>query len=199
MKGILFKPDLIKANLQGIKCKTRRLLNPQPETEFRGMVLSADGKKQLYAAFAKKGSENNGLLVDTWKPKYQLNEVIYVKETYLILEPEHCEGMSDRFYYKLDHHESNEEWRQECIKDGYFYKWKSPLFMKSTHSRMFLKITDIKVERLQNITPHDAMWEGFPENGEPFYGRFKDKWISINGIESWGKNPWVWAYTYKRV
>src|SRR5688500_6041334 len=93
---------------------------------------------------------------------------LWVRETYTILEPEHCEGMSDRVYYRSDHHESNEEWRLEAISHGYSYQWKPSIFMRKNHSRIWLEVTDIRIEQLQMISRQDAAAEGMcVEPGRP--------------------------------
>lgn len=71
-------------------------------------------------------------------------------------------------------------------------------------SRVTLEITGLRVERLQDITNNDALDEGTPdlrtiENGWDMRRCFQDLWEQINGVGSWGENPWVWVIEFKKV
>lgn len=76
-------------------------------------------------------------------------------------------------------------------------------FMPRSASRITLEITDVRVERLQDITDADALAEGVDQTNTSIGGyateRFKRLWESINGPDSWDANPWVWAIGFKRV
>lgn len=94
--------------------------------------------------------------------------------------------------------------------------------MPKAACRLFLEITNIRVERLQDISEDDAIREGikseiFTPNSEKCYyfypcndlrddsyidlpkTSFYSLWQSINGPESWDENPWVWVIEFKRV
>lgn len=94
------------------------------------------------------------------------------------------------------------------------HAWKSPLFMPRWASRILLEITDVRVERLNEISEEDAKAEGVsPVAEEPFRdacgdlvvpaGRYRngyrELWESINGDGSWDANPWVWVLSFKRI
>jgi hypothetical protein len=103
------------------------------------------------------------------------------------------------------------------------YGWfkRSSLFMPYKAARIFLEITDIRVERLQDISEADAIEEGIEsnlylnKNEDPIlsykiYGTKKDwdespivsyysLWESINGKDSWDLNPWVFVITFKKL
>ena len=83
-------------------------------------------------------------------------------------------------------------------------------------SRISLRVTGVKVERLQDISEDDAIAEGalrlksgryVTNKGEQYAGLathcardwFCDLWTSINGQASWDANPWVVAYSFERV
>lgn len=103
-------------------------------------------------------------------------------------------------------------------------KWKPSIFMPKEAARIFLRITDVRVERLQDISEEDAKAEGaqpsshrcggfgyyeaggdvhececqgFIENSPAIEG-YKWLWESINGAGSWGANPWVWVISFER-
>lgn len=85
--------------------------------------------------------------------------------------------------------------------------WKPSLHMPRWACRTVVELTEIRVERLHDISPSDALAEGIfcPEVGYAQHGDrapvllYRSLWASINGQESWGQNPWVWVLTFKRV
>jgi hypothetical protein len=70
-------------------------------------------------------------------------------------------------------------------------------------SRILLEITDLRVERLKDISDADAIAEGVDRTNTSISGyatkRFRRLWESINGPGSWDKNPWVWVISFKRI
>lgn len=98
---------------------------------------------------------------------------------------------------------------------GYEWRKMSSLFLKKEQSRIYLEITDIRVERAQEISEEDAcaegiggdqydeLWEDYSMGNDPERFRFTEPsesfqslWQKINGPESWKANPWVWAITF---
>jgi len=80
------------------------------------------------------------------------------------------------------HYHADEEWHKNA-------GWKSPMCMPRWASRITLEITDVRVQRLQDISEEDAQAESA-----------KEFWDSIDGkSHPWSSNPWVWVVTFKRV
>ncbi|MFN7883589.1 MAG: hypothetical protein ACK5PF_11335, partial [bacterium] len=84
--------------------------------------------------------------------------------------------------------------------------WRPSIYMPRWASRITLRITDVRVERLQDISEDDARAEGWPgpitETGFPIASPlawFANVWTSINSAGTWDANPWVWALTFERV
>jgi hypothetical protein len=100
------------------------------------------------------------------------------------------------------------------------YVWKPSIHMPRTAARIFLEITDIRVERVQNISEKDEKVEGveylFPGQGEVLYrdyqlktlngcenakDSFQSLWNKINAKRcyTWESNPWVWVISFRRI
>ena len=102
--------------------------------------------------------------------------------------------------------EGSERW---CLQ----WKRTSPMFMPRWASRITLELTEVRVERLQDISEADCIAEGIERSGECNWRDYADKhndftsarrsyrslWESINGPGSWAANPWLWCLSFKRV
>jgi hypothetical protein len=89
-------------------------------------------------------------------------------------------------------------------------KWKPSIFMPRLASRITLEVVAVRVERLQDITEHDAELEGAAmrehfekaKHGHPLQPHktaFAWLWNKINGRDSWAANPWVWVVEFARL
>lgn len=77
----------------------------------------------------------------------------------------------------------------------------SPIFMPKWAARLWLEITNVRVERVQDISQADAIAEGAPPYGYPDFPRswYAQLWDSIHGPGGWDTNPYVWVIIFKRV
>jgi len=131
--------------------------------------------------------------------KYQVGDILWVRETWR-------QGKIVRFDYKADYPESI-NW---VIKRF----WKPSIHMPKAAARIFLEVTNVRVERLFDISEKDAIAEGIiviePEEAYISYdkgvgsyatarGSFFSLWSSINGQASTDANPWVFVYEFKRI
>lgn len=108
-----------------------------------------------------------------------------------------------------------EKWRKNDTPTGYPYhfytdddytnkdneKWRPSIFMPKDACRIFLKVTDVKVERLQDITEAEAKAEGVQvaDCCHAYYHGFSLLWQKINGKESWEANPWAWCISFEKI
>jgi len=122
------------------------------------------------------------------KPKYQVGDILWVRETWQHWLNDNGNPSGDCMY-KAD----------ECGRNG--IGWKPSLFMPREACRLFLKVTEVRAERLQDISEKDAIAEGvrsrLPDNGIA-QSEFQDIWDSINAKKfPWESNPWVWVITFQ--
>lgn len=204
-RPILFSGDMVRAILDGRKTMTRRVVkiaqHPQAER-----VQHFEGLRWDWLRY-------DGLRLSTFKcPFGKTGDRLWVRETFRLSDPndcacyEPCRCRSGQPMYRADGHYHDME-----------YKWKPSIYMPRWSSRITLEITDIRVERLQDISEDDADSECFggdiPGNIFPdlFPGNFDAwghlsipecfgrVWDAINGQGSWSANPWVWVLEFKRL
>ena len=194
---ILFSTDMVKAILEGRKTQTRRTVKPQPaDIDEMGLGISGD----------KAAIQCNELQKVIKCPYGKKGDLLWVRETFTILEPEHCMGgMDSRFVFKANTDMDSDEARKEYIERGYPYQWRPSIHMPKAAARIWLQVEDITVERVQNISGEDAIAEGIKPTPHlsklPMQYKaivdFGKLWRTINGKESWNANPFVWVVKFK--
>jgi hypothetical protein len=78
-------------------------------------------------------------------------------------------------------------------------RWKPSIHMPRKESRILLEITDVRIERLQDISSEDCHAEGSACGIEACIDIFARSWESLHGPGSWEKNPWVWVISFRRL
>jgi hypothetical protein len=206
MKQILFNTEMVRAILDGRKICTRRVIKPQPYgkcTYPLGFVTDSTEKKEV-GCFGF-GIDEYGGSIQYAKPSYQPGDILYVRETW--------KNAPNGYYYY-------EDWQRDDIAD--VTKWKPSIHMPKEAARIWLKVTDVRVERLQDITPKDAENEGvgnlfyedigyseknYGTEVDPEYGIAKEQfsWLWDSTIKKsdldrygWEANPWVWIIKFER-
>jgi len=98
------------------------------------------------------------------------------------------------------------EYRASWEKAGGKLRWKSPIHLPRAYSRILLEVTDVRVERLCDITEADALAEGAGTQMRGctrYDGEARDVfrwiWSTIHGEASWEANPWVWRIAFRRI
>ena len=212
IKPILFNTEMVRANLDGRKTCTRRLVKPQPDEKHTyplGFVTDSTEKKEV-GCFGF-GIDEYGGSIQYEKPPYQPGDILYVRETvwqktghYLDVDGETKAVWCNEFKYVAT---------DEKPETGWNYSWvKRPsIHMPKEAARIWLKVTDVRVERLQDITNKGAEREGarpdYPFDYDvdkwPNLEHFKKIWNSTikksdRDRYGWNANPWVWVIEFEQ-
>ena len=206
MKPILFCTMMVQATLQELKTNTRRICNIPDGWEYNGWgrITSKHPKQGKLGIFIRK-QDGDFVLSDIITAKYQVGDVLWVRETFVIGVPDGSMPESDTnpitVFYKADN--SVHGWMDEN-EDECNIPWKPSIFMPKEYARIFLRVTNVRVERLQDISYGDILKEGF--NPSDLINPVQDAqnwwitlWNSINGKGAWEANPYVFVYTFQRV
>lgn len=201
LRPILFSTEMVRAILDGRKTQTRRVCRHQHWSHSELVDVNVNGITQ-------KVDRNVSC------PYGQPGDILWVRETwcYVMLFHAHdlLEGSRDSnlYVYKTSFHE---DW-MEYAKEKYGYKWKPSIHMPFAAARIFLRVKNVRVERLQDISERDAVAEGIMNVYIHYYvgdkfvipkdnpiNSFRSLWQSINGSESWEANPWVWVVEFEPI
>lgn len=182
IKPILFNTEMVRAILDGRKSCTRRL------------VKFFSGENPRWTGYIKDGlmlynGKNEPCIR---KAPYQPGDTLYVRETWK-------KAPNGYYYY--------EDWQKDDIAD--VTKWHPSIRMPKGAARIWLRVTDVRVERLQDIDGKGCVKEGIEEEplkyvGDEFVkGMFHDLWdstIKKSDLDrySWDANPWVWVIEFER-
>lgn len=206
MKPIIFNTEMVRAILDVRKTAMRQVIKPQPKGAHMVLDYDKQGCHMLCGGIA-----TTGVLCD-WEKyisfPYSMGDILYVQEEYF--------DYKGHLHYKADGKHIGLE------KNGIYFKWDSPVSMPKEAARIFLRVTDMYIERLQDIAETDAIKEGFEPivcnhpNGlpctdclntgylEPAMASFYTMWEDdINEadrkIYGWDANPWVWVIEFEII
>lgn len=193
-RPILFNTPMVQAILDKRKTQTRRIIKPQPfeDTFETGLYHPAkiDEDGELYP-----GPETFGISTSDWSikcPYGQIGDVLWVRETWL-----KCQ---DGYIFRADHFGNKTMTSENGKTFDASVKWKPSIHMPREACRLFLEITDIKVEMLQDISVEDAIAEGIIHKSMNCPKvEFQQLWQTVYGDESWESNPFVWVVEFKQV
>ena len=210
MKPILFNTEMVEAILNGRKTMTRRVIKFPKGTTGR---LPSNGFFNASPYLFYPGGIK--------RPRYKVGDVLYVRETWCTDEDiadVFEENLIHGFYYRADN--TDMDW----VNDKEIVKWRPSIHMPKEAARIFLKVTNVRVERLQDISFLDALNEGISPQITEYSGRldhseiaeaysiscqkvcidaFHNLWNStIKKSEldryGWNANPWVFVYQFDR-
>lgn len=223
-RPIIFDGESVRAILAGTKTQTRRVVK-WPITS------KSDGsKRRLFGP--DDVAEINALLAERQKhpcrqvacPYGREGDELWVRETWLELDRDHYTDPGPRDALSTRYgtpRRNGAAYRAECnaesdgIRAEYGYRWRSPIRMPHWASRLTLRVANVRVERVQEITEADAIAEGVrPEFecdiatfvcGGPLLSThrlgYKHRWDELNAKRGfgWDVNPFVWVVTFERV
>lgn len=205
VKPILFNTEMVEAILGGRKTCTRRLVKFLP------------GQNPAWTGYTKDGfmlyNENNEPCIR--KAPYKPGDILYVRETWERFECWNCEGDERGLCPKepqknvLDKHSYGCYMYRATDEISGDAKWHPSIHMPKDAARIWLKVTEVRVERLQDIDGKGCVKEGIEEEplkdiGDEFVkGMFHDLWDSIikkSDLDryGWDANPWVWVIEFER-
>lgn len=203
---IPFSTQMVQAILASRKTQTRRVVKPQTAilTDQMARMLGVQPPVDQNHPVIKCPYGKPGDLLwvrETWAQDFEEIQIAGGdwSNSYL--------NATGGYLYKADGVEF------APVDSKVFGKWKPSIHMPKAAARILLQVTDVRVERLQDISEDDAKAEGVHFNGT-FYQNylaandwecthrcaiksFQSLWKSINGAESWDANPWVWVVSFK--
>lgn len=193
-RPILFSGPMVRAILAGQKTQTRRLVKPQPlcygSSQSATITPHPCGSGEFLLERWPKGDsqmQNFGRcsLVPAC-PYGKPGDRLWVRETHYVQSAGYADGSGKLILYKADG-DAPTTWTPSI----HMYRWAS---------RITLEITEVRLERLQNISAADAVAEGC-DSCTP-YDQFRALWTFIHtadGPNGWAANPWVWVVGFRRV
>lgn len=190
---ILFSTQMVQAILEGRKTQTRRIIKPQP-------IIDQD------SGFVFDGRHTQQYDLHNWRYQFVDDFSRWMPEDRLWVREKTGDYQNRMF-------DLPPVYRTEIPDDrAGFYKWHPSIHMKKQYARIWLEVTDIRVELIQEISEADAIAEGIsPEvTGDYLFENYnkvgyrwikakesyRSLWESINGKESWEVNPWVWVIDF---
>lgn len=204
MKPILFNTEMVRAILDGRKSVTRQVAFSEKDLRPFQSKDYPDGwwfRGRVYRNWDDATRAPQGVMSLC---RYRREGVLYVRETWLLFDDDHIiDGR--KYAYRADSTEDSEQ-----LRTRYGYKWHPSIHMPKEAARIFLRVQDVHVERVQEITGAECVREGIPQEslkevGEAFtVGQFADLWDSTvkpsdRALYGWDANPWVWVIDFERI
>ena len=214
VKPILFNTEMVRAILDGRKTVTRRIADINTEITCNDGTANHDFVLDNFT-----GGTPNGFVcrkcgfgvapphsrvpcgTSLFRPRYWPGDILYVRETWAKMVD--LGTISHAGYVYRGDFDDNE--LHEMAEKH--FTWKPSIHMPKEAARIFLRVKDVRVERLNAMQEDDAIAEGFPDLGvdadSPLerFAALWDKTISRDQIDvlGWYANPWVWVIEFERI
>ena len=209
---ILFSTQMVRAILDGYKTQTRRIIKFKRNSPVVSMTNHfqpfSDSPKNYQCWTAEHDEKTQAFMEqEILCPQGFVGDSLWVRETWahddLNCKDVKC-GNRDHIWWKAN--------ESKIVADSFAgeARWRPSIFMPRWASRLTLKIINIRVERIQDITQKDASFEGIPmpaygeyplsETADYLIPEFRKLWDSINGKKGfgWDANPFVWVIEFIR-
>ena len=205
-RPILFSVPMVRTILSGQKTATRRIVKPQ-YLEGPWSIRPTENPRHARHShdwWLPTGTQPYAAMPPC--PYGQVGDRLWVREAWAQINVVQAPGESWVVYRECDN------------PTDYGGPWKPSIHMRRRDSRILLEITDVRVERLQDITEDQVLDEGIGDHRfdcdrpvEPddypacscgsigYIDAFADLWNTINGQGAWDANPWVWVVEFKRI
>ncbi|MBP8005845.1 MAG: hypothetical protein KAZ18_02970 [Acinetobacter sp.] len=222
-RPILFSTEMVKAILEGRKTQTRRVMRRQPDAVeyFKRGEETTDTNAKYAILRCYNNPKGFKKCASGWSAdakyktpfhEFNVGDQLWVRETWQIIgDPATLPCQRHNLIYRADYPNCVDK-RYDTIPDISEVKFKPSIHMPRWASRIQLEITNIRVERLNDISDSDAKAEGVLETmygwksqsdsyryGETPSAAFHILWEEINGSESIKANPWVWVVEFKII
>ncbi|MCM1271324.1 MAG: hypothetical protein NC247_12005 [Ruminococcus flavefaciens] len=226
-KPILFNTDMIRAILDGRKTVTRRVLKNQDPNRIFNFDYVLDKNSVIYAVDLYCDNGNNGYWTLENKAPYFEGDILYVRETWGISNFD-IDEQAVYIVYKAGNEKENcqkiilPKDKIERLYNNYSESepdWHPSIHMPKEAARIFLRVTDVRVERLQEICTYGVYAEGIPkcsidpccvgtcdeclQDNSPIrkFIRLWDSTIKKSDIDKYGwvANPYVWVIEFERI
>lgn len=218
-RPILFSGPMVRAILEGRKTQTRLVVKPQPTRKAFGVPTDPDDwvwshrGAPHWSTVSNRPNGPEGYASEC--PFGQPGDRLWVRETWTLLRRDHWSDPAKPRdwlcpWMKYGPTRNACSYRACCIdedsercREELGYSWRPSIHMPRWASRLTLEITDVRVERLQDITEEDAIAEGAQCAGVPASltnrGAFAKLWEHTNGNGAWSVNPWVWVVKFRKL
>lgn len=205
-RPIIFSAPMVQALLAGRKTQTRRILKPQPELNEAGLwrfpPMSHRITKRNWKGFCQ--TDDDGLrsfILTTRHAPYAPGDRLWVREAWRTWDALDGAPPVSMSLLETVHYEADGEVRWRPVKPAYQPgRLRPSIHMPRWASRITLHVSEVRVQRLQEISRGDAMDEGCPfpnmASGPDPREWFRDLWNSLHGEGAWASNPWVAAITF---
>ncbi|WP_070964836.1 ASCH domain-containing protein [Vibrio sonorensis] len=207
---MIFNTDMVKALLDGRKLVTRRPLTIPECWELHdrklSKITSSHPKKGRWGALIRKGIGTDFPQSNLVAAPCFVGDLIWVRETFAALGHNDYEQVNPNnlssiheYRYKASERDSIANCKDHEVRG---YKWVPSIHMPKTASRLTLKVTDVRIERVQDITEEQAEKEGMePARPSslwyPYRTSFMDVWDDI--YSNWNQNPYVWVIEFEVI
>ena len=226
---VLFNTDMVQVILEGNKTATRRVIKYPPHPDmpdnhnYCKMPLWMRVGKDKYGFRTLHYMDVNQTRYFESLAPFDKEDILYVRETWAFKCCIDCMDNEDDEECMLEKTPVIHEDRDSVSEGCYIYRadhpcperiaWRPSIHMPKAAARIWLKVTDVRVDRLQDMALGDFLREGVTIRPEAYndpdnaYGQARDNFIAIwdstvsrqdKGRYGWEANPWVWVIGFER-